>query len=100
MARFLIQQGWKKLEQVNAIEVGEVEDFTIFRDDGLVQAQPIMIHVWMLKAFLLYCQRKEREAQTRSKQMMSLEYQKSISKNTVDKRSIKRMMQQVLHPQC
>jgi hypothetical protein len=64
MARFIAQQGWQKLEQVTAIDVGEVMDFAIYCNNGLVKERPMMIHIRMLRSFLLYFMRKERESKT------------------------------------
>jgi hypothetical protein len=59
--RFIDQQGWTKLIHVTTIDVGEIKDFHTVRPDGGYKAKPMMIHLRMFKAFLLYYKRKCRE---------------------------------------
>jgi len=61
MVEFIIQQKWTKLFHVTAIGIDEVKDFYTTRSDGSFEAKPMMIHIRMLKCFLLYYKRKGRE---------------------------------------
>jgi hypothetical protein len=61
MAKYIDQQGWSELKHVAMIDVDEVKDFFIVRNDGNYKAKPILIHLQMFKAFLLYFNQKARE---------------------------------------
>ena len=62
MVEFIKQKQWKKLLQVTNISVDDVKDFHTVKKDGISMDQkPLMIHVRMLKCFLLYYKRKCRE---------------------------------------
>jgi hypothetical protein len=64
MARYIFQQCWTELEHVTTIGIDEVNGFATFREDGAFEARPMMIHLCMFKAFLLYYTRKCREMST------------------------------------
>jgi Reverse transcriptase (RNA-dependent DNA polymerase) len=64
MVKFINQQGWTRLMHVTTIDVSEVKDFHTVRRDGNFEAKPMMIHLRMFKAFLLYYKRKCRELST------------------------------------
>jgi hypothetical protein len=54
MARYIDQQGWTELEHVAMIDVKEVKDFFTVDPDGNFEAKPMMVHLRMFKAFLLF----------------------------------------------
>jgi hypothetical protein len=58
MVRFIDQQGWTKLIHITTIDVKDIKDFPTVRRDGGYEAKPMMIHLRMFKAFLLYYKRK------------------------------------------
>jgi len=64
MVRYIEQQGWTEIEHITTIGVQEVKDFFTTRDDGSFEARPMMIHLRMFKAFLLYYMRKSRDFST------------------------------------
>ena len=62
MVKFIEQQGWTKLIHVTTIGIDEVKDFYTVKDDGMTfEAKPMLIHVRLFKAFLLFYKRKSRE---------------------------------------
>jgi hypothetical protein len=61
MVRYIDQQGWTELEHVTSVGVDEIKDFMTVRNDGSLDAKPMLIHLRMFKAFLLYYMRKRRE---------------------------------------
>jgi hypothetical protein len=62
MVRYIDQQGWSELEHVAMIDVDVVKDFFTVRNDGNYEAKPMLIHLRMFKAFLLYFNQKARES--------------------------------------
>jgi hypothetical protein len=62
MARYIYQQGWTELEHVAMIDVKEVKDFFTVDPDGNFEAKPMMVHLRMFKAFLLFYSRKRSES--------------------------------------
>jgi len=61
MVEYIVQQGWKRLFHVTTIGVDEVKDFFTVRSDGHYKASPMLIHIRMMKAFLLYYKHKCRD---------------------------------------
>jgi hypothetical protein len=64
MVKFIEQQEWLELGHVTSIGVNEVKDFHTVRNDGNYDAKPMMIHLRMLKAFLMFYTRKCHELST------------------------------------
>jgi hypothetical protein len=62
MARYIDQQQWAELEHVAMIDVIEVKDFFTVDQDGNFEAKPMMVHLCMFKAFLLFYRQKRRES--------------------------------------
>jgi hypothetical protein len=52
------------LEHVITIDVDEINDFFTVRSDGSFDAKPMLIHLLMFMAFVLYYIRKRRELLT------------------------------------
>jgi hypothetical protein len=62
MVRYIDQQHWTDLFHVISIDVDEVKDFHTVRDDGITfEAKPMLVHLRVFKAFLLYYKRRSRE---------------------------------------
>ena len=62
MVKFIKQKQWKKLFQVTSISVNDLKDFHTVKKDGLsIDEKPLMIHLRMLKCFLMYYKHKSRE---------------------------------------
>ena len=64
MVKFIEQQEWSELGHVTSIGVNEVKDFHTVRNDGNYDAKPMMIHLRMFKAFLMFYTRKCHELST------------------------------------
>jgi hypothetical protein len=62
MVRYIYQQGWKDLEHVTTIGIGEVKDFFTVEPDGNFEAKPMLVHLRMFKAFLPFITQKRRES--------------------------------------
>jgi hypothetical protein len=60
MLEVIKQEGWTKLEDITLIAVDEVKDLRLLREDGMHLGCPMMVHICMLKAFLLYYKRRSR----------------------------------------
>jgi hypothetical protein len=60
MVEVIKQQGWTELEHVTTITFDELKDLRLFRNDGMYLGCPMMVHIRMLKAFLLYYKRRSR----------------------------------------
>jgi hypothetical protein len=58
MVKFIEQQEWSDLGHVTSIGVNEVKDFHTVRNGGNYDAKPMMIHLRMLMAFLMFYARK------------------------------------------
>jgi hypothetical protein len=54
------QEGWTNLEDITLIAVDEVKDIQLLRGDGIHLGCPMMVHIRMFKAFLLYYKRRSR----------------------------------------
>jgi hypothetical protein len=64
MVKFIEHQEWSELGHVTSIGVNEVKDFNTVRNDGNYDAKPMMIHLRMIKAFLMFYLRKCHELST------------------------------------
>jgi hypothetical protein len=64
LVKFIEQQEWSELGHVTSIAVNEVKVFHTVRNDGNYDAKPIMIHLRMFKAFLMFYTRKFHEMST------------------------------------
>jgi hypothetical protein len=64
MVKFIEQKEWSELGHVTSIGVNEVKDFYTVRNDGNYDANPMMIHLRMFKAFLMFYTRKCHELST------------------------------------
>jgi hypothetical protein len=62
MVRYIDQQGWQSLSDVITIVTGSVKDFFTVEPDGKFEAKPMLFHLRMFKAFLLFYKRKRRES--------------------------------------
>jgi hypothetical protein len=62
MVRYIDQQGWTSLEDVTLIGVQEVKDFFTVDTDGHFKTKPMMVHLRIFKAILLFYTRKRRES--------------------------------------
>jgi hypothetical protein len=49
------------LEDITLIAVDEVKDLRLLREDGMLLGCPIMVHIRMFEAFLLYYKRRSRD---------------------------------------
>jgi hypothetical protein len=64
MVKFIEQQEWSELGHVTSIGVNEVKDFHTVCNDGNYDAKPMMIHLRMFKAFLMFYTQKCHELST------------------------------------
>jgi hypothetical protein len=64
MVKFIEQQEWSESGHVTSIGVNEVKDFHTVRNNGNYDAKPMMIHLRMFKAFLMFYMRKCHELYT------------------------------------
>jgi hypothetical protein len=58
MVKFIEQQEWLELGHVTSIGVNEVKDFHTVHNNGNYDAKPMMIHLRMFKAFLMFYTQK------------------------------------------
>jgi hypothetical protein len=62
LVEYINQQGWTELIHVTTFGLDEVKDFHTVRDDGVTYStKPMLIHLCLLKCFLLYYKRQCRE---------------------------------------
>jgi hypothetical protein len=83
MVKFIEQQEWSELGHVTYIGVNEVKDFHTVRNDGNYEAKPMMFHLRMFKAFLMFYTRKFMNCPRLWMNMMSWTSRTPSSKNTL-----------------
>jgi hypothetical protein len=54
MVKCIYQQGWSKLDHVIMIPFDEMQDIHTVKSDGKFEAKPMVIHIRLLKCFILY----------------------------------------------
>ena len=52
MAKYFKQQGWSSLHHIVIVDINEIKDFEVTKDDRSFEARPMAHHQRMLKAFL------------------------------------------------
>jgi hypothetical protein len=61
MVEVIKQDGWTKLLDITIIAVDEVKNLQLLRGDGMHLRCPMMVHIRMFKAFLLYYKHRSRD---------------------------------------
>jgi hypothetical protein len=78
MVEVIKQDGWTKLEDITLIAVDEVKDLWLLKGNGMHLGYPMMVHICMFKAFLLYYKRRSRDRMYPPDEEDVLEYTKFV----------------------
>jgi hypothetical protein len=95
MVEVIKQEGWTKLEDITLIAVDEVKDLLLLRGDGMHLGFPMMVHICMFKAFLIYYKRKSHDHTYPPDEEDVLQYMNSSSKSIAVRINIPKMLAQV-----
>jgi hypothetical protein len=78
MVEVIKQERWTKLEDIILIAVDEVKDLRLLRGDGMHLRCPMMVHIRIFNAFLLYYKRRRRDHTYPPDEEDVLEYTKLV----------------------